>query len=324
MCIKVVERYGYCRCIFYSHAVDPCPAYGRRGHSIKTQEILVGYSCSRHSSNFSQRSEDYRGYSYLQHQSKSSQRSEDYRAGNSLDTQEDRVEEAVDLSACSVYEAVDASENSENPQAGDTMDGQENCVEESTIKAPTDSLLRGRLLAKLQKIPETHESFIPTGDLKAILTGSTIERELEDHDLRDLSSHVLQHAQKLFTILLIIGSLDLLRHLVEQGFKDELLPLAASALLSPNDAEVHSAFSKWDLEFRKKFFDSQWTLLTPVFSEGQHLKLDDNVRLPFIETKRIANGIYNVKIHSDHETFQGSGLTTSQSTRQNVSLDCLK
>lgn len=51
MCIKVVERYAVCRCIYYSHAVDACPAYGRRGHSIKTQEILVGYTCTRHTVN---------------------------------------------------------------------------------------------------------------------------------------------------------------------------------------------------------------------------------------------------------------------------------
>lgn len=51
MCIKIVERYAVCRCIYYSHAVDACPAYGRRGHSIKTQEVLVGYTCSRHTVN---------------------------------------------------------------------------------------------------------------------------------------------------------------------------------------------------------------------------------------------------------------------------------
>lgn len=49
MCIKVVERYAVCRCIYYSHAVDACPAYGRRGHNVKTQEVLVGYTCTRHS-----------------------------------------------------------------------------------------------------------------------------------------------------------------------------------------------------------------------------------------------------------------------------------
>ena len=48
MCIRVVERYFVCRCIYYSHAVDSCPAYGRQDHAVRTKEVLVGYSCSRH------------------------------------------------------------------------------------------------------------------------------------------------------------------------------------------------------------------------------------------------------------------------------------
>ncbi|KAF6237448.1 hypothetical protein HO173_004338 [Letharia columbiana] len=63
MCIKIVERYAVCRCIYYSHAVDACPAYGRRGHSIKTQEVLVGYTCSRHTVNGS-RSASSQQYNY--------------------------------------------------------------------------------------------------------------------------------------------------------------------------------------------------------------------------------------------------------------------
>ena len=47
MCIKVIERYAVCRCVYYSHAVDPCPAFGR--HEVKLKEVLVGYTCSNHS-----------------------------------------------------------------------------------------------------------------------------------------------------------------------------------------------------------------------------------------------------------------------------------
>lgn len=55
MCIRVIERYAVCRCVFYSHDVDPCPAYGR--HEVKLKEFWVGYTCSQHSSwpNASQR-----------------------------------------------------------------------------------------------------------------------------------------------------------------------------------------------------------------------------------------------------------------------------
>lgn len=49
MCIRVVERFAVCRCTYYSHSIDACPEYGRRYHAVKTEEVLVGHSCSRHS-----------------------------------------------------------------------------------------------------------------------------------------------------------------------------------------------------------------------------------------------------------------------------------
>ena len=50
MCIQVVERYSVCGCLYYSHQVDPCPSYSKRGHKIATREVLVRYACSKHSS----------------------------------------------------------------------------------------------------------------------------------------------------------------------------------------------------------------------------------------------------------------------------------
>lgn len=47
MCIKIIERYTVCGCLYYSHAVNPCPAFGR--HEVKVKEVLVGYNCSHHS-----------------------------------------------------------------------------------------------------------------------------------------------------------------------------------------------------------------------------------------------------------------------------------
>ena len=51
MCIKVIERYTVCQCIHYSRCIDPCPAYGRRGHDPKIRNVAVGYNCSRHATN---------------------------------------------------------------------------------------------------------------------------------------------------------------------------------------------------------------------------------------------------------------------------------
>ncbi|KAF2211665.1 hypothetical protein CERZMDRAFT_42825 [Cercospora zeae-maydis SCOH1-5] len=49
MCIQVIERYSVCKCLYYKHAVDPCPAMRQRGHQLKEKTILVGYACASHS-----------------------------------------------------------------------------------------------------------------------------------------------------------------------------------------------------------------------------------------------------------------------------------
>lgn len=51
MCFKLVECYAVCKCIYHSHSVDACPAYGRNGHDVKIKEVLVSYSCAIHGSN---------------------------------------------------------------------------------------------------------------------------------------------------------------------------------------------------------------------------------------------------------------------------------
>lgn len=59
MCIQVIERYAVCRCLYYKHQVDACSNYRRRGHDVQTREVLVGYTCNKHSTNGSQSSQYY-------------------------------------------------------------------------------------------------------------------------------------------------------------------------------------------------------------------------------------------------------------------------
>ena len=49
MCYLVVERYSVCRCLYYKHSIDMCPAYGQHGHSVVERTLLVGYACEKHS-----------------------------------------------------------------------------------------------------------------------------------------------------------------------------------------------------------------------------------------------------------------------------------
>ena len=50
MCIQVVERYAICGCLYYKHAVDKCEDYIERPHEVQAREVLVGYTCSEHTS----------------------------------------------------------------------------------------------------------------------------------------------------------------------------------------------------------------------------------------------------------------------------------
>ena len=271
MCIKIVERYTFCRCIYYSHAVDACPAYGRRGHAIKTQEVLVGYDCSRHS---------------------------------------------VHPVTYSVDDAKVLSKRSEGSAAENALNDQEDHLKETNVETAIDFPLRDQLLAKFENVFDTDEHFIPAGDLEQVLTGHAIKAELQRHGLEDLYPFVCQRAKKLFAILLVIRKLDALQNLIKEDLGDELLPVVDSALESLTDERLRAAFSGWDLDTRKGFFEMQWTVLVPVFFEAEHLKLDDNARLPFIKTNRIASGgfgsVHRVEIHRDHEKFEKFGSPTSE------------
>lgn len=48
MCYQIVERYVACNCLYYTHDVDMCAAYGSYEHNIEEKTVLVGYTCSDH------------------------------------------------------------------------------------------------------------------------------------------------------------------------------------------------------------------------------------------------------------------------------------
>ncbi|KAF2841681.1 hypothetical protein M501DRAFT_928589 [Patellaria atrata CBS 101060] len=46
MCIRLIEKYAICDCIYYVHNVDPCASLGR--HAVVDRVITVGYICPVH------------------------------------------------------------------------------------------------------------------------------------------------------------------------------------------------------------------------------------------------------------------------------------
>jgi hypothetical protein len=49
MCIKIVEKFAACGCIYHTYPIDPCPRYGKSGHKTQIIETQVGYACQHHS-----------------------------------------------------------------------------------------------------------------------------------------------------------------------------------------------------------------------------------------------------------------------------------
>ncbi|KAK4215420.1 hypothetical protein QBC37DRAFT_419275 [Rhypophila decipiens] len=49
MCFQIVELFSACKCLYYQHTVDKCPAYGSPGHGIYRWTRVVGVACFEHS-----------------------------------------------------------------------------------------------------------------------------------------------------------------------------------------------------------------------------------------------------------------------------------
>lgn len=54
MCYQITERYAACHCVYYIHAINPCPSFDRHqpGQGIDKRTIFVGHACSSHSASY--------------------------------------------------------------------------------------------------------------------------------------------------------------------------------------------------------------------------------------------------------------------------------
>lgn len=226
MCIKIVERYTVCRCLYYSHAIEVCPSYGE--HEVTFREILVGCTCARHSS--SRKCEgltsDAKGLTAISKES--------FRHENGL--------KATSTESKSYPETHPIYEADEADEADDADDADEADV-------GTDCSLRARLLRRSRIFPG-QKQFIPASDLVEVISTDAITQELQIHGLADIPDDVLQHTKKIFAVLLIIHKLDCFEDFIRQDLRDDVLPFAMEMINS------HSVFSGWDTDTREQFVHS--------------------------------------------------------------------
>lgn len=281
MCIKTVERYADCRCIYYSHAIDPCPAYGR--HDVTVREVLIGHACDEHS------------------------------VSNSRKALINDLKDLEMSSGASQSEAEFSHHDDTASLKAAPVDYHQYTRTESARPAEfaIESLLRSQLMEKFQRVPGRWEQFIPAGDLEKVMSIDAVTKVLQNRGPADILHEVYQHAKKTLAILLIMRELDALQGFITEGLRDDVLPLAMSTIDSPEDQKPYPSFSGWDLDTKLKFFSLQWMLLAPVFSLGDHLKVHDEAVLPFLSIQAIASSpfraVHQVVIHDDHEKFQQPG-----------------
>ena len=177
------------------------------------------------------------------------------------------------------------------------------------------SSLRERLLQTVQ-MTYAYMRFIPAGDLENIITKACVEKELLDQGLNAYTPYVLEHARKIFVILVLIRMLHRLPSFVGNGVDDKSLPLAGTVFELAKRSENSSPSSWLNLDAIQDFLEMQWIVLAPVFSQGSHLELADEMILPFIDARQINAGAFGtvqkIKIHHDHDRLDNASSSTSQ------------
>ncbi|KAF5025999.1 hypothetical protein F66182_1901 [Fusarium sp. NRRL 66182] len=189
--------------------------------------------------------------------------------------------------------------------------------------------LKSRLNAALQPDKCNNEKrFLPSGDMKAICTHSSVHNELCGHFnaslAREYAAYVCNaedSAREIFTILVLIGEVKSIPRFKNAGLVDDDLPFGGSE----GQKELWSRRSKdkrpiaffdyaRDAEMMREFYHKQWWVHVPFLDrdnenrKARDYKLERGTVMPwtFVGVKIHKGGfgeVQQVKIHKDHHSF---------------------
>jgi hypothetical protein len=171
------------------------------------------------------------------------------------------------------------------------------------------------------------QEFIPQDALERSITVPLVNAAVPSRSLFATKPgifhhNIVQHARKVFAILVLIGDPPAIKELWKQGLTDHHLPLVAVPEADTNDlkklkAKSGERFGVWkDLRLPNDFVHYQWLVLAPVIDDtGQHIHLDAKCAMPFVEDEEVGGGafsyVYKCKIHQAHQKdLRASTLTT--------------
>ncbi|GKT51646.1 serine/threonine-protein kinase PknD [Colletotrichum spaethianum] len=158
--------------------------------------------------------------------------------------------------------------------------------------------------------------FLPLSCLDTAITKTSVEGEFSYFTRLlnpYLSQNVVQHARKVFAVLVFIDRAAAICELYNEGLTDDQLPLSRNngddrnVLFSDRGKKRFTSFRSWTSASVDLFLDKQWLFQSPVFgATGEHLNLDPTCALPMLpDAEEVAAGLYNVvyrgTLHPAHQ-----------------------
>lgn len=175
--------------------------------------------------------------------------------------------------------------------------------------------LYAELSSHLRICPLGDKSFLPLDSLDETITAESVKAQLSREDLQfwsGLPGEVVQHAKKVFAILVLIDEPRAIKDLLLEGLTDEHLPLFPKGDRNDNilvsvRGKTFQSFVAWPSSARvDAFLEKQWEVQAPVFdATGSNIILNPKCALPFQSIAEVGRGqfgtVYKGVLHPAHQ-----------------------
>jgi hypothetical protein len=172
--------------------------------------------------------------------------------------------------------------------------------------------------ARLSQENVDGKNFLPEAMLYTIVSEEAIRRTLAaapvpPHDIRDLTTSVLQGARKCFAILVFIGHPARISSFFTY---DTLLTSCPDDRLPYNLQALEHIFGEGtESLIAKRFSKTQWEFAIPIMHQQTlHRELDKRVILPILERNHVGRGAkgvaWKIKLHKDCHRLPLKGQNT--------------
>lgn len=157
--------------------------------------------------------------------------------------------------------------------------------------------------------------FLPLNSLDELITTDSVEAQLSLSDRLPwsrLPGEVVQHAKKVFAILVLIDKPRAIKKLLREGLTDEHLPLfpkgdGSDNILVSARGKIFQSFATWHNSAKVAvFLEKQWVVQAPVLdATDSDITLNPKCVLPFYNIVELGEGqssrVYKGELHPAHQ-----------------------